>query len=232
MTQGLIKAIPQLVSSLPKVISAIWDTIKKTDWLELGKTIIRGLIDGLISMVSSIIQAAGELIKGIWDKFTNIDWKNLGKNIIDGIKNGVKNAATHLVDSVKEAAKKALDGVKKFLGIKSPSRVFEAQVGEMIPLGAAEGIENETDSLKSAVKQMSKEAIGSFDADFSVYGTNSQTVSTEPDENLLRMIMQAATMIVTAINNKEMGVPSDDYIGKAAVSYIRSEQRRVGTAVV
>lgn len=233
LVNGLIKAIPQLVASIPQIIKAIWETIKNTDWLELGITIIKSLINGIISMVKNIGQAAKDLISEAWNAIKNTDWLQLGKDMIDGIKNGVKNAASKLASSVKEAAKGALNGVKKFLGIASPSKVFEAQVGEMIPLGAAEGIKNEADSVKDAVKQMSKEAIGSFDTDFSVYGNGTQIVEPQTDENILRMILQAATMIVNAIDNKDInGYPGDDHVGKAAVSYIRAEQRRLGTAVV
>lgn len=233
LVKGLIEAIPRLVENVPKIISAIWNAIKNTNWLELGKSIITSLINGLISMAKSLLSAVGQLVKNIWEGFKNINWKEVGSNIIDGIKNGVKNAASNLINSVKDAAKRALDGVKNFLGIHSPSRVFEMQVGEMIPLGAAEGITNESDSVKAAVKQMSKDAIGSFDTDFSVYGSSTQNVTPGTDENILRMILQAATMIVSAIDNKEInGYPGDAYVGKVATNYIRAEQRRTGTSVV
>lgn len=232
LVTGIVNAIPQLVKSIPKIISAIWDGLKKVNWIELGITIVKGIINGLISMISNIGSAVKNLVTEAWNTFKNTDWAAVGKNIIEGVKNGIVNTAKKLGEAVKNAASNALNKVKSFLGIKSPSRVFEDQVGEMIPLGMAEGIEGESNAVRNAVRDLSKDAVGSFDADFSVYGS-SQNYDPGTDENILRMILQAATMIVSAIENKEInGYPGDEYVGKAAVSYIRSEQRRLGASVV
>lgn len=45
-----------------------------------------------------------------------------------------------MVTAAKNVAKNALDAAKEALGIHSPSRVFELEVGKMIDLGLAAGI--------------------------------------------------------------------------------------------
>lgn len=227
LVQGLISAIPTLVANIPQIIAAIWNGITSINWLELGKNILFGIINGIISMVGSLLSAAGELISNLWNAFTSIDWLGIGSNIIDGIKNGVVNAAGRLWEAAKNAVSNALAGVKRFLGIASPSKVFEKQIGMMIPLGMAEGIEGETNAVRDAVEDLGKEAIGSFDADFTYDRRGMADDMTDNNEALFRVILQAANMIVASIDNKEIpGGPSDAYIGKVALQYQQTMARR------
>ena len=63
------------------------------------------------------------------------DWGEIGLNIIKGIASGITGAVGTLVDAAKEAAGNALDSVKDFLGIESPSKVFRDQVGKYMATG-------------------------------------------------------------------------------------------------
>lgn len=211
LISGIIKAIPTLVSNVPKIIKAI--------------------VDGIKSMLSSIGEAGKRIVSEIWEAIKNSDWFQAGKNIIDGIKNGVKNAALGLVNSVKDAAKTALNSVKNFLGIHSPSTVFEAQVGEMIPLGAAEGIYNEAGAVREAVKDMSREAIGSFDTDFTMQHSIQSASQASAAADILSAIFQVGSMLASEIRNKELDVSiSESAIGRAATNYQKAQARRFGSA--
>ena len=84
----------------------------------------------------------------------NIDWSATGRAIINGIKNGIINAASQIYETMKNIAQGALNIVKSFLGIKSPSRVFRDQVGKMISEGWAIGIEEGQFSIENAIKKL------------------------------------------------------------------------------
>lgn len=77
-------------------------------------------------------------------------------NIIRGIKDGIVRFASTLWDAAKDAAKGALDNVKNFLGIHSPSRVFRDQVGVMIGRGMAEGIEDSQRFVNRSMDRMAR----------------------------------------------------------------------------
>lgn len=66
---------------------------------------------------------------------------SVGRDIIAGLISGVQSMIGSAVAAVKNVGGAMLDGVKSFLGIHSPSRVFRDQVGQMIPLGLVEGID-------------------------------------------------------------------------------------------
>ena len=136
---------------------AIWDGI--VAGFEFFKGIFMGIFSAFQSAVEGDWTAFGEKLRAVWDTlwakikeivsaaitaiknyFKNTDWKAVGKGIIDGIVAGIKAAADLLVQAAIAAAKAALDAVKGFLGINSPSVVF-AGLGEQMMAGMAKGIQ-------------------------------------------------------------------------------------------
>lgn len=65
LASGLIQAIPELVGKIPQIIRSIQDAFKDTDWLEVGKNIIRGIAGGLKNAGSMLWDA----VKGILGNF-------------------------------------------------------------------------------------------------------------------------------------------------------------------
>ena len=66
---------------------------------------------------------------------------------------------------MKEFAKGILDGIKSALGIHSPSKVFEQEVGKNMALGVGEGF---TNTMNDVQKEMQKVIPTDFDSDFNV----------------------------------------------------------------
>lgn len=65
---------------------------------------------------------------------------------------GVKNAASSLINVFKDLAKQALDAVKDFFKIKSPSRRMRDEVGKMLPAGMAQGVEEAMPDAQKRIK--------------------------------------------------------------------------------
>lgn len=67
-----------------------------------------------------------------------------GRNIIQGLINGITSAIGGAISAVKNAVSGIIDGAKSMLGIHSPSKVFDREIGRMIPAGLGRGVsENE-----------------------------------------------------------------------------------------
>lgn len=154
---GLVNSGDELISAMIQIINVcVQATI---DNLPL---VIRAGIEILLAIISGIIQATPELIAQFFSlgatvtsTLMEIDWAGLGVDILEGICVGVANGVGKLVDAVKGAATKALNTAKSALGIKSPSKVFRDQVGQMIDLGLAEGIEDYTSPVQKAMSSLS-----------------------------------------------------------------------------
>ena len=67
------------------------------------------------------------------------------------MKNGVNNNASKIIDAAKNAAKRAFEKAKEWLGISSPSKLFRDKIGKMISEGMALGIGDGEGDVLSAV---------------------------------------------------------------------------------
>ena len=63
LSQGLVQAIPQLIAVMPQVINGIWNTVKNTNWWQLGKDIIAGVVNGIRSMASAVWNAIKDICR-------------------------------------------------------------------------------------------------------------------------------------------------------------------------
>ena len=104
-------------------------------------------------MASGALNAGRQFLNNIVNTLSSIPGKvvSIGSNIVQGIINGITGAAGKVKDTLIQMADDALGGVLSFLGIASPSKVFRDRVGRWIPLGAAEGVEEEAGAYRDAV---------------------------------------------------------------------------------
>lgn len=144
IAQGIHDNLPEIIEKTIEVVAKITATIGEhlPEILQAGIDILEILIVGLINTIPDLVAAIPQIIQSIKDSFSQYDWGAIGSNIIDGIKSGISSAAGRIADAAKEAARKALDAAKDFLGIHSPSTVFRDQIGKYMALGMAEGFED------------------------------------------------------------------------------------------
>lgn len=172
LIQGIVSYLPQLISTAITLIIELAGALLANlpQIISAGIQIIIALIGGLIQAIPQLVGAIPQIVTAIFDAFGNVNWGEIGKNIIDGIAKGIGDFAGNLIAKGKEVAEKALGGIKKFLGIESPSRVFAEEVGKWIPAGIAVGIEDNIDLPEDAIRK----AISVDNMDFSgtMYGVN------------------------------------------------------------
>lgn len=182
--KGLIQAIPDIVAAMPQIIRAIVSVIQAFNWGNLGINIIKSLKNGIISMVGAV-QSAGtgifNAIKGsiqslpkallviaknavhsIVQSFTSQPWGNIGKNIITGIATGITGSIGKVADAARNAAKKAFDAAKDFLGIHSPSKLMRDVIGKNMIAGFESGIVSETPNLEKTSAGSAQRAVESM----------------------------------------------------------------------
>lgn len=163
LINGIIKVLPKLVQAaitlIVKLVEALIKNLPKI--IDAGIKLIIALIKGLIKAIPQLVKAVPKIAKAIVKAFKEVDWASIGKDIIGGISKGLSNFSGNLVAKGKEVAGKALGGIKKFLGIHSPSRVFRDEVGKWIPAGIAVGIDKKGDLVSDAVDDVGANALSS-----------------------------------------------------------------------
>ncbi len=159
--QNVFSMLGTIAPQIPDFIMGLVDAVidNAPEMIASGIEIIVKLAVGLIEAIPKLIEKIPEIFAAVKQAFANVDWLSLGRDIIHGIVAGIA-AFGHLIwDSLKNLVTNALNGVKSWLGIASPSTVFRDEVGAMIPAGAALGIEDGTDDVQSAIRGMADTAI-------------------------------------------------------------------------
>lgn len=153
IADGLIKAIPELVAAIPNLILGIVQGIidNLPEIIMAGPKIIAALATGLIEAIPDIVMVILQLIRSIVDTFLSFDWGSIGKNIVDGIKNGFVNMWNSFKQTVENVFTGLVDGVKSFLGIASPSKVF-AGIGGYMAEGLGQGFDKEFSNVKRGIQ--------------------------------------------------------------------------------
>lgn len=153
LADGLIKALPELIGAIPNLILGIVQGIidNLPEIIMAGPKIIAALATGLIEAIPDIVMVIPQLIRSIVDTFLSFDWGSIGKNIVEGIKNGFVNMWNSFKQTVENVFTGLVDGVKSFLGIASPSKVF-AGIGGYMAEGLGQGFDKEFSNVKRGIQ--------------------------------------------------------------------------------
>ena len=153
LADGLIKALPELIAAIPNLILGIVQGIidNLPEIIMAGPKIIAALATGLIEAIPDIVMVIPQLIRSIVDTFLSFDWGSIGKNIVEGIKNGFVNMWNSFKQTVENVFTGLVDGVKSFLGIASPSKVF-AGIGGYMAEGLGQGFDKEFSKVKRGIQ--------------------------------------------------------------------------------
>lgn len=191
--EGAGKIITSLVSglieNLPKVIEGATDIMINLaegmidhlpEILETGIKIIGELVVGIIQAIPKIIEAIPKIFEKIVNAFMEQDWLQIGKDIIGGIADGIVDAGGAIWDSLKSTVGGAVDSIKSFFGIASPSKLMRDEVGQYISEGVGVGILKGMPSMLEDVRQMNNQLYKAVDgitssSSTSGYGTSNTT---------------------------------------------------------
>jgi len=150
----MILTVVNTVMANIKLYAAAFEAAMSGDWYRFGE-IMRQIWDNTWKMIGTLLSLGWDNIKIIFSTavtsviafFRDTDWGSVGRNIVQGIASGIRNSLDWIMDAAIAAAQAALDAAKGFLGIQSPSKVFEMQVGWQMAAGTALGWEKGLDRL-------------------------------------------------------------------------------------
>ena len=163
LAQGLINALPVLIEKAPMIIGSLLTALLTAvpKLLEAGVKCIKIIIDGLKQAIPQLLAVAPQLINDLKTRFmAGLNaFVNIGKNIVNGIKQGISNAWDSMLTWMKGLLDGFVDGILDFFGIHSPSKLMADEVGQYIPAGIAQGIENGMGVLNKAVDSMTADVV-------------------------------------------------------------------------
>lgn len=169
LIDGIIKCIPELVAAVPTLIIAFVNGIvNNLDKIILAAPqIIVSLITGIIGAIPELIAAVPRVIAAIADTIRNYDWGGIGRNIVQGLKDGIAGMWDNIKDWFNEKVNSLVGGVKRILGIHSPSKVF-AGIGGFMAEGLGEGFSDEFVAVKNDIEGSMNFDAGTITADANI----------------------------------------------------------------
>lgn len=155
IVSGAINAVSGIISSvlngISGIFSSVWNGIKgavSSSWSSITSTVSSG-----VSSMMNFITSIPSRIMGVFSGAGS--WLlSAGKNIIQGLINGITNAIGGAISAVKNAVGGIIDGAKSMLGIASPSKVFDREIGRMIPAGLGRGVSENERAATRPVEEM------------------------------------------------------------------------------
>jgi len=136
---NVVNFLSQLPGRLAQIISNIisrlaqWVSQMRQKGADGARSLFNAVVNGLASLPSKMMSVGREIVNGVW--------------------RGIQNARDHFFSNVKNFFSGLVSAAKGALGISSPSKVFEEEVGENIPPGAEQGIKKAMPSMiRSTVK--------------------------------------------------------------------------------
>lgn len=140
--QVVVKTIwDQFWENLKTTLSTAWENIKTA-----VSTAIETVRTTIVNKFNEVTTFIGSLPGLFMTKATEI-----GTGLIDGIISGLAGLGQKMLDTIKNLIGGAIDGVKQFFGIQSPSDETEQEIGQPLGAGTMLGWEAGVNDNKQAV---------------------------------------------------------------------------------
>lgn len=161
LIQGLIQAIPELLGAIGNLI---WKLLEKIgsflgDMAYKGYEMMAKFIYGLVKdpgkPVRFMSQLGSNIVKTI-GRFAS-SMLTAGVQLVQGLVRGIASMVQSVVNAAANMAKSAVNAVKRFLHIKSPSRLM-AEQGRYFGQGFQIGIEDMISDVAGTAQSMAQQA--------------------------------------------------------------------------
>lgn len=153
---GILKGIVHLVAVIPKVVVAIIKGLMETDWIKVGKDLIKGVGKGLLNGAKNLIfggkeagkEATSGVVAGVQENTVQI--QNSGQDIANSFSNGITTNSYLAQSSGQSLANSATQGIQSSVS-------STAQLGTQLAGNFATGVESGTSTAVGAVNNLSSQ---------------------------------------------------------------------------
>ena len=181
---SLVKNLPAIISgvcaALPKLIQSIVSSLGSLtpQIVQAGVQLFVALVSNMPAILAGILKAVPQIILALVNGLSAgiTEMAKVGLNLIKGLWQGISDATTWLWSKISEFCNGILSKIKKFFGIKSPSRVFRDEIGANLAEGVGLGF---TDTMQDVARDMQNAIPTDFNVAANVNGSKPTLGSTE-----------------------------------------------------
>lgn len=85
---------------------------------------------------------------------TKSQWSSVGSNLASGLASGISHGASSVISAAVNIARNAISAAKATLGIHSPSRVADKEIGQQYAAGIAQGVDRRANDVRESVVEL------------------------------------------------------------------------------
>lgn len=215
VAKGIWDNLPEIIKTMGNLLVKLIGAIRQRlpEFLQKGIELIGQLALGIIRAIPGIVAKIPQVVSALVRAFGSLigQFVGIGADIVKGLWNGIKSVKNWILDKIKGFVGDITSGIKSFFGIKSPSKVMANEVGKWLPLGLAEGIEDNINPVSKAMQDLSLKATNAFSNPslaLSGIGYSVNTQFTSGYDNIDRLISAVETLanrdVVVEVNGKEI----------------------------
>lgn len=213
--------VQQVVQTVLANVTALFAAFKAAfdgDWRAFGENLRviwdnnwNLLVTVFQTIVPMLIEGAKNLITNVINTFQSTNWGEVGSNIVQGIAAGITGSLGFIVDAAQSAASAALEAAQGFLGIRSPSKLFEDEIGANMALGMVKGWEGIlgsnplTPALASATVDIQPSATPTLG--FNAQAPAQNDASANSNDELNRILRDLPETIARAVRDAVLKAP-------------------------
>lgn len=166
LLHGIADHMDEIVTTVTDIIVNFLDSLSKNipRVIDAGYNLLVSLIDGMANGLEKngprIRKALKNLLMVALKELLGLakDFIDVGKNVIKGIVNGLNSLKNKIKEALLKIIGVGIDAIKKFLKIKSPSRVFY-EIGDYMGLGLIGGIDDMSGDVSKSTQNLGKSAL-------------------------------------------------------------------------
>jgi hypothetical protein len=193
IAKGIKEKAPEILAKVKEGITKAGEFITShaPEWLAKGAELLGKLVEGIATNAPKVLEKVEEGITNAVNfvKEKAPEWLSAGKDLVQGLIDGAGEKIGEVGTKAKEIGKKALDAIKNFLGIKSPSTKFK-EVGNNAGQGLIDGVDEKGGEVESSSQGLGgkllngiTDALSSLgDKVSSIFGDTKDTVESEGSE--------------------------------------------------
>ena len=214
---GALGSIAGMVSSAAgNVISNAVNAVKSWagNMLSAASNLAQQIASGISQKAVTVATAARTVAGNVVSAVTGFvgELVSAGRNLIAGLASGISQAVGEAVAAARNAAASVIGAAKGILGIHSPSTVFRDEVGYMMMLGLAEGIEDNTKPVTDAIDDISTMAVKGVDTNLGVNASLGISTDAAATSQLTQLI-GIVSALSSQINNLRIYLDGDTLVG-------------------
>ena len=141
LLNAIVDNAPQILASIGQLALDLVNYVIEhaPDMLAAAGEFIMKIGEGISNGVGDAVSAIGSLVQDVINRVGDFSLFSAGGDLISGFIGGIQSMADSALSAARSVVEGAVNGVKSFLGIASPSKLFK-QIGEFTMEGLAIGI--------------------------------------------------------------------------------------------